>query len=44
MEVNQLNDAVTELKREKNYVKTENNMLRRRFEQLQELSEVIMYY
>ena len=44
MEVNQLNDAVTELKREKNDVKTENNMLRRRFEQLQELSEVIMYY
>ena len=42
MEINQLNDVVTELKIKQNKEKTENEMLRRRIEQLQKSSKVLL--
>ena len=42
VEINQLNGVVTELKIKHNEEKTENKMLRRRIEQLQKLSKVLL--
>ena len=41
MEINQLNDTIAELEIKHNEVKTENKMLKRRIEQLRELSKVL---